>query len=589
MSAAETLLPLAVLAPLGAAALLALLAHWLPARSGDCLAIVTSIAVAILCGWIADHALHGAIPHWFGGWTPASSHRSDVVLGIGFLADPASAAVACFCAFLFAMSFLFAWGYFDEVHSHFHVLMLLFLAAMIGFCLTHDLFNLFVWFELMSVAAFALTAYPLGQSSLEGAFNFTVTNAIASFLMLLGVGLLYARFGTMDISLMGREIGRAGSDPVVLAGFCLLAAALLTKAAILPFHMWLADAHAVAPSPVSVIFSGAMVSLGLFGLAKLIVQLFAGSQAVVAVVHGPLLWLGAATAILGGLMAWSQRHLKRLLAFSTISHLGIMLIGVATLQATGIAGLLLYLLGHGLVKGALFMVAGILLARHNSIDEIALYGKGRPLWPAGLAMVAGGVMLGGLPYGLLHSATHLIDGQVPGEAASAAMIVSGALTGAAVLRSALRIFFGWSGAPGPERAAPTEREHEMPDRPMILMMLPCLILTALALAPASLATPFITRAAPRLLDPFGSGAVALPTAGGVSASLATLAITLALTLLALLRHRPTSSGGRAIARVERAPLAAIDALHSGLLPDYVTWGTVGLALLASCAAAFGFT
>ena len=100
------------------------------------------------------------------------------------------AAVLTVSAVLFAAAFIFAWGYFDAVHSHFEILMLLFMAAIPGFCLTHDLFNLFVWFELMSVAAFALTAYPLGRSSLEGAFNFTIANAFGSYMMLAGIGLL---------------------------------------------------------------------------------------------------------------------------------------------------------------------------------------------------------------------------------------------------------------------------------------------------------------------------------------------------------------------------------------------------------------
>ena len=244
---ASSLLPFAVLIPLGAATLLLAVAHWLPQTVTRTLSVATALLVAALCGWLCVQATQEPIIHWFGGWTPEMSGRPGVVLGISFLADPASAAVAAFCGLLFAASLGFAWGYFDEVHSHFQVLMLLFLAAMVGFCLTHDLFNLFVWFELMSVVAFALTAYPLGKSSLEGAFNFTITNALASFLMLAGVGLLYARAGTLDMAALGQAVARQGSDPVLIAGFCLMAAALLTKAAILPFQFWLADAHAVAP------------------------------------------------------------------------------------------------------------------------------------------------------------------------------------------------------------------------------------------------------------------------------------------------------------------------------------------------------
>ncbi|CAO4154262.1 NADH:quinone oxidoreductase/Mrp antiporter transmembrane domain-containing protein [Methylorubrum thiocyanatum] len=580
MSLAETLLPVAVLLPLGVATLLLALAHWLPPRLPKLVAILVALAVCALCVLLARASLDGPVRHWFGGWTPDAAGRPGVVLGIGFQADPASAALAAFCGLLFAAAFVFAWGYFDTEHAHFHVLMLLFLAAMTGFCLTRDLFNLFVWFELMSVAAFALTAYPLGRSALEGAFNFTVTNALASFLLLAGTGLLYARTGTFDFATMGAALARTGADPVLIAGFVLVAAALLTKAAILPFHLWLADAHAVAPSPVSVIFSGAMVSLALFGLAKLVAQVFSGNAEVMGLVHGLLHGLGLATALVAGLTAFAQRHLKRLLAFSTIAHMGIMLTALADGSGTATAGLLLYILGHGLTKGALFMAAGMLLALRRSADEIVLYGRGRGLWAPALATGLGGLLLGGLPLGLMHGATGLMDlsASVPDRVVVA---LASALTGAAILRAAARIFLRASGVPGPELLAPTEREHEKPDRPLWLMALPALTLVALALVPPAAVRPFLGAAAARLHDP-SRPPLALPEAG--SLDLAPLLLTAVLFAFALLRRRAVRPLSRAVTRSERTGFRALQALHSGLVGDYVAWMAVGLALFALAAA-----
>ncbi|HET8551944.1 MAG TPA: proton-conducting transporter membrane subunit [Gammaproteobacteria bacterium] len=573
---AVQLAPLGVLLPLGVAFLLLALAHWLPPRTADVTALIFSLILVGLCGWLASRALHGPIVHWFGAWSPAVSGKPRVVLGIGFSVDPASAAVAAFCALIFAASFVFAWGYFDKVHAHFHILMLLFLAAMIGFCFTRDLFNLFVWFELMSMAAFALTAYPLEKSSLEGAFNFTVTNALGSYLMLAGVALLYARTGTLDFVTMGRIIAHGAPDPVIAGGFCLIAAALLTKAAIVPFHMWLSDAHAVAPSPVSVIFSGVMVGLGLFGLLKLIAIVFAADAQIMALVHIGLLWLGIATAIVGGLMAWAQRHLKRLLAFSTISHLGIMLLAVAAVNSTGVKGFLLYFVGHGLVKGTLFMVAGILLARFNSIDELELYGKGKGVWPAGIVMGLAGLLLGGLPWGILHEATDHVHKAGHGMAPVIAIVVGTSLTGAAVLRAALRIFPGWSGVPGIEFVSPTEREREQQDRPLWLMLLPCVVLLAIALLPPGLVESFTHDAATGLISK-----TAEPSGGGTIMTAIAFALTILIPAASLLRQRATRRWARVAARIETLPFRALHRLHSGRVTDYIVWMMVGLAVMAS--------
>ncbi len=582
--------PLPVAIPLLVAAVMLVLAHVLPGRVPDVVATVVALACGGLCALMAARAADGPLVYWFGGWTP----RAGLTLGIGFVVDQASAAVGILVSVIFAASFVFAWGYFDEIHAHFHVLMLLFLAAMIGFCTTHDLFNLFVWFEVMSVAAFALTGFRLQASAIEGALDFTVTNTLGSYLMLGGIGLLYVKAGALDFSALGRAVAAAPGDPVVLGAFCLIAAALLIKGATVPFHFWLSDAHTVAPSPVSVIFSGAMVALGVFGIAKLDWQVFAGSAAVSAVVRTVVLWLGAASVVIGGVMCLTQRHVKRLLAFSTISHVGIMLVGFAMLTPVGTGGMLVYLVGHGLVKGALFMVAGILLADLGGIDEIGLRGKGRGIWPAGIAMAWGGLMLAGLPFGLMDEGAKLLGDAAFHEArwAAFAVPVGAVFTGGAVLRAAGRIFLGLGQMPGEEERSPTEEEQEKANRPLWLMLAPCVVLLALALTPGEAARRFAERAIRAYVHPDGAAILGLAPAAALAKTTLpsstaypwlpwfTTGLAVLVASYDLGRARLPERLVTWIDRLIGPPLGTLRDLHSGVVSDYAAWIAAGLAVLA---------
>lgn len=585
MTLLDVLVPFPVVLPLAVGAIVLALGERLPKHAPEALGIAAALAVAGLSAVLSRGALDAGTPvYWFGGWEP----RPGVTLGIAFAPDPASAGIAAFIGLLFAAALVFAWGFFDEVRSTFNVLMLLFLAAMQGFCLTRDLFNLFVWFEVMSVAAYALTGFSLKRASLAGALNFTVVNSLGSMLMLAGIGLVYARAGALDFEAVREAVGRTGHDPVIVGGFCLVSVALLTKAAILPFQFWLADAHAVAPSPVSVIFSGSMVPIGLFGFAKIAVQVFPGSPDAGSILHGLLFGVGCATAVVGGLLAWSQRHLKRLLAFSTIGHIGIMLTGVAALSPVGLAGALAYLVGHGLVKGTLFMLVGVLLAEKAGVDELNLRGLGRDIWPAGVLTGLAALLLGGAPLGLLHGGADLVSAAAPDGLAGWAMhlsvLVGTALTGGAVLRFAGRVYLGLGPDPGDEAEAPTDEEQEKADRPLWLMLAPCILLLGIdVLVPADLTERMAARVLPQFAH-LAAGSVAVPPPTGWTAVEPWLALlgAVAVAGVALFRDRvprilPAAGG------MFKPVVAGLNRLHTGVINDYVVWMALGVAMFAAWA------
>lgn len=549
--------PVPVAGPLALAGVLLASSRLLPRRVPDVAAILAALGTASACAFLAAEA---PLTYWFGGWAPSGGQ----VLGIAFRVDVAGAGFATLIALLFAAALVFAWGWFDEVHAHFHVLMLLFMAAMVGFCLTGDLFNMFVWFEVMSVAAYALTGYALRAAPLEGAVVFTIVNSLGGYLLLAGLGLAYAASGALDMEAVGVAVSKSPSAPAFCASFVLMGAGLLIKAAQVPFHFWLPEAHSVAPSPVSVIFSGAMVAIGLFGLMRLLTVVFVGSPPVLAVAHSVLLGVGVASALLGAVMAILQRHLKRLLAFSTVSHTGLLLIALALGSAQGRAGMFAYMAGHGLVKGALFMVAGILLATCGGIDEIGLRGRGRAVWPAGVVMAAAGLLLAGLPIGVMDQGFAAIvaaaheSGQGWGGQGWIVwvMVAAAAGTGAAVLRAAARIFLGLGPVPGEEEAAPTEAETENAGRPLWLMLVPAVAL--LAGASANMELP--QRAA--------AVTAAAPPVPGLGWTCVALALLGAAGLL-------TPAGSRI-----KHHTAVLQALHGGVVGDYVAWLAAGVALLA---------
>ena len=593
-------LPVAI--PLLVAAVLAALSPVLPRRLADLMALATVLATMVLLVVLARQSAAAPIVYWFGGWRP----REGLAVGVAFVVDPLGAALAALTALLTLASFVFSWRYFDSAGALFHALMLIFLAAMIGFCLSGDIFTLFVFFELMSAAAFALTGYKMETSALEGALNFALTNSVAAFLVLWGIALLYGRTGALNMAQIGEVLASEPPDALVRVALLLIVSGLLVKAAIAPFHFWLADAHAVAPTPVCVLFSGAMVVMGLFGAGRVYWTIFSTALADEReTIAAAWTAFGAATALLGAIACFTQRHLKRLLAFSTVSHMGIGLMGLGLLDAAGFAGASIYLAGHALVKGALFLCAGILLHRLNDIDVVRLRGRGRRLTVTATVFIVAGLGLAGCPpFGTFvgKAAMDEAAGHAGRPWTAWVSLIASSLTAAAVWRAAGRIFFGWGPPAAEEAESPTEdegRETRGGGRHVpIFMLVPAGTLVVLALVAGLIpgARAIVTRFAERFQDRPAYAARVLADEeppvprseerakrhapwSGLAFGLGSALAAAGLAAVTLFRKRLPWNFGRFIDRALEPVERGVDWLHSGRAPDYIAWLVAGVALL----------
>lgn len=597
MPAIHILIAEPVFVPLLGAALLAALRKHLPRPLIDLAGFLIAAANLLCCGLLLHRAWSAPIVEWFGNWTP----RGPMALGIAFYIDPVSAALAMLAAVLTLLAFIFSSRDLDEADNHFQPLMLIFLAAMSGFVMTGDLFNMFVFFELMSVAAFALCGLDTkAKAPLQGAFNFAVSNTIAAFFVLTGIALLYAVTGALNLAQVGSALaGR--HDTLVLFACTLLFCGYMTKAAIVPFHFWLADAHAVAPTPVCVLFSGLMVELGLYAVFRLRVTLFQASFAAHAVgFRNMFLAIAAFTVLIGGLMCYAEHHLKRMLAFSTICHAGLMLIGIAIGTPVAVAGMFVYLVAHAFIKSSLFFVAGTLLHRFRTVSEQRLFARARNMPVIAALWFLGGLGLAAAPLLLTargeslteHAATTL---HLPWV--SLVFVFGGLMTSGAVFRTGAHTFFGWGARPLTDASADvdelpeTSEEQSQIHAHHVAPPLLCLVLAIGMTAVPSLSRAAL-QAAAHACDQQGylhhAFAVSLPEPvelvpqvpmQPLPGTLATIAGAL-LALTSVFRLRVSRYLRLGVA-LEKGP-RPLRRLHSGHVGDYVAWMTLGVSVIGAC-------
>jgi multicomponent Na+:H+ antiporter subunit D len=588
--------PLLVAVPLLAAALTASLDHVAPAPVRDALAIGAAAATTVLAVLLLRQAEGHEVVHWFGGWIP----QHGVALGIDFAVGPLAAGMCVVIGIVVTLALLYSLTFLHEMSGLFGALMLVALGAMCGFAMSGDLFNLFVWLELMGVAAYALTGFQVERlGPVQGAVNFAITNSLGGYLLALGIALIYARTGALNLAQVGQALAHGSAGGLVIVAMTLLFCGFLVKGAVVPFHLWAADAYAVAPAPVCAVLGGVMTDIGLIGVARLYWTVFAVPFAGHAV-GDVFLWLGIVTAVLAGAMAFLQRHLKRMLAYSVVCHIGIMLAGIGLLDSAGLAGVELMFLAHALLTAGLFFVAGILHSDHGLIDELHLRGRGRGCRAPAAAWFAGTIGLVGTPYVGIYLGHGLIDGgavQLGRPWALPLLWLGSALAGGALLRAGARIFLGW-GDRDDELLGKAIEEDPLERnvlRPLLVSVAVVAVAAGVAVSVVPGLGPRAEYAADRFRDTSGYAALVLhgrPMAPAPSlrssihgTSLESLLYGSAATVLAiglalagLYRRRLPKTVSAIADRTLAPPARVLHALHSGVVGDYVTWLVVGTAV-----------
>lgn len=325
-----------------------------------------------------------------GGW-PAP-------FGISLVADLLSAVFVVMTQLVMVTGILYALGSKDQVVTYptFYPLFLTLATGLTGAMLTGDLFNMYVFAELLVISGTILTAISDDKFGTEAAYKYFYISLLASFFMLLALGSLYAGYGSLNMASLAASIAAKEVSPLLWPAIAFLMATFMIKSAVFPFHFWQPDFHTAAPTPVSAMLSSVVVKLGVYGFLRMTTLLFVAQAPAIRAI---LIVLGIAGVILGGLSALGTHNVKRMLAYSTLAQVGFILIGVGWGTALSITAAIIFAFNHSVIKAAMLMLAGYVASR-ASIKSAAfdiVTGVGRPLPVAGFLFFLGSLALAGIP------------------------------------------------------------------------------------------------------------------------------------------------------------------------------------------------
>jgi multicomponent Na+:H+ antiporter subunit D len=348
-----------------------------------------SLLSLLVCGFLLAGLLpalkDGPVLYGLGNW-PGMIRITLMMDGLVWLCG----AVTLFVSFAVLLYVFFDSGY----GGHFHFFFLVMIGSIFGLILTEDIFNMFVFMEILGFSSYILIAYKKTPRALVASFNYILASSLAISFFLIGVFVVYTMTGTLSLTEAGIRLARPLAPREAAAlnlGLACLIAGLGIRSAFMPFHAWLPRAHAYAPHPVSALLSGVMIKVSFVSLWR-IIQLYGRWDA-----GQVFLWAGALTALGGVLLALIQPDIKKLLAFHSISQMGYILAAFGAGSALSLTASCYHILNHAVFKSLLFLAAGTVIASVRERDIYRLGGLGSKLPGVALPFAAAAFSIVGMP------------------------------------------------------------------------------------------------------------------------------------------------------------------------------------------------
>lgn len=449
------------------------LAGWLR-KEVSFILTVAALAGSFVCslGTLAMVLRGTEIHYWLGGWQPP--------WGIEVVVDHLNAYMLTFVSGISLVVSIYSRRSVEKEipdrFVHFYCLYLLLATGLLGMLITGDMFNLFVFLEISSISAYALIA--IGEDGAPlAAFNYVILGTIGASLYLLGVGYLYIMTGSLNMTDLRGLLPDLYGSPVIRVAFAFIVVGLGIKIAMFPLHMWLPDAYTYAPSAVSAFIAPLMTKVGVYALIRIMFTVFEPRFSFEVLPVGNILAFVAGVAIIfGSVMAIAQSDLKRMLAYSSVSQIGYIVLGVALGNRLAIIGAYLHILNHALMKGCLFMVSGSLMFRRGMRGISQLNGVHRTMpWTMAAFVIAALSMIGIPPTAGFFSKWYLLLGTIAASqwVLTVVILVSSLLNAVYFFRVIEGAYFGPNqGSNGGHPQA--QSEGEVPTS----MLLPTLLMAA---------------------------------------------------------------------------------------------------------------